>query len=472
MTKPSSQWINRSRDWIAAEPELPGVWRRRDGGYRIRGRALDPRTGKLREVERALPDVLKARDAFTVLQAELEKIRAGNAAETRAGFPQFSTYSADVFARKVSLGRIRSAAGKAKWESILEHHLVPEFGDFYIDQLHPTVIKAWQAKLAAKIKAGKMAPTTANTILGVLKQITDEAVTDYDVRDPMRGVDPFDTREHTTYTEEEPNSLAPADVPRFLAAMKRLHPDHYAFTVLGITTGLRPSSLRPLRRDGASADVKWDEGILIIRRSHTLGDGVMETTKTDLHQRLVLPPELLDVLRWHRDTRLLRKKMRESDLLFPATTGGFRARSFLDKPFEEVCEEIALAIRFTPRGMRRTYQDLARAAGIHDVVTRAISGHATETMQHHYSTARGVEIRDALKRVTDLAIGAEAPIVDLETARASRALRNGRSGLGGGRSGGHQNPESSKYGAGEGIRSFEKPNGLATLQSFSKLRVR
>src|SRR5262245_25037542 len=76
-SKPSSEWVFRSRDWIAVEPELPGVWRRRDGGYRIRGRALDPRTGKLREVERALPDCTKAREAFAVLQAELERIRAG-----------------------------------------------------------------------------------------------------------------------------------------------------------------------------------------------------------------------------------------------------------------------------------------------------------------------------------------------------------------------------------------------------------
>jgi len=462
MTKLSSQWVNRSRDWIAAEPELPGVWRRRDGGYRIRGRALDPRTGKLREVERALPDLVKARDAFAVLSAELDKIRAGTIAETKAGFPQFHTYSADVFERKLSLGRIRSAAGSAKWESILEHHLVPEFGDYFMDQLHPTVIKAWQAKIAAKIKAGKMAPTTANTILGVLKQITDEAVTDFDIRDPMRGVDAFDTREHATYTEEEPNSLAPADVPRFLAAMKRLHPDHFAFTVLGITTGLRPSSLRPLRRDGVSADLKWDDGILIIRRSHTLGEGVMETTKTDLHQRLVLPPGLLDVLHWHKETRLLRKKMRQSDLLFPAITGGYRSRSVLDKPFAEVSDAIGLPYRFTPRGMRRTYQDLARAAGIHDVVTRAISGHATETMQHHYSTARGVEIRDALARVTGLAM-AGAPIIDIETAREKRALRNAASGVSGGQSGGQSNPESAKYGAGEGIRTLDVNLGKVAL---------
>jgi integrase len=156
--------------------------------------------------------------------------------------------------------------------------------------------------------------------------------------------------------------------PQFLAAIREDFEDHYAFTFLGFTTGLRPSSLRPLRREGPNADLKWAEGVLLIRRSHTIGNEVMETTKTDLHQRLALPLEALDVLRWHVDAVLHPKKMRESELLFPAVTGGFRACSCLDKPFAEVAKKIGLGYRFTPRGMRRTYQDLARAAGIHDAV--------------------------------------------------------------------------------------------------------
>jgi hypothetical protein len=35
----------------------------------------------------------------------------------------------------------------------------------------------------------------------------------------------------------------------------------------------------------------------------------------------------------------------------------------------------------------RTFQDLCRAVEVGDVVTRSISGHATEAMQRHYSTA-------------------------------------------------------------------------------------
>lgn len=49
--------------------------------------------------------------------------------------------------------------------------------------------------------------------------------------------------------------------------------------------------------------------------------------------------------------------------------------------------------------MRRTFQDLAHEA---DVVTRAISGHATEAMQRRYSTSRAHEFTDGLARVIDI----------------------------------------------------------------------
>jgi|GEM_PF-475386 len=477
------KWIERWKDVVSAAPELPGVWRRRRGGFHVRARVIDPRTGKMREVNRELADVATAKAALVILQTEVDKIKAG-AVDTSPVVPQFHAFAQQVFARKTDLGKIKSAAGRLKWKGILENHLVPAFGDFYVDQLRPMDIKAWQAKIAALIKRDEMAPTTANTILGVLQQITDEAVDDFDIRDPLRGVDPFDTREHSTYTEEEPNSLAPDVVPHFLGKMRELHPEHYAFTFVGITTGLRPSTLRPLRREGPSADIKWTDGILVIRRSHTIGAEVMETTKTDLHQRLALPREMLDVLRWHVDNVLLPSKMRMSDLLFPSVTGGYRSRSCLDKPFGNVAAAIKLPFNFTPRGMRRTYQDLARSLGIHDAVTRAISGHATVEMQMHYSTARSNEVRAALSQMSSVASGSN--VISLDQAREKRAQAKARRaaseagktnpGLAalspapstsnpssGGESGGELSNRSANYGAGEEIRTLDVNLGKVAL---------
>ncbi len=79
------------------------------------------------------------------------------------------------------------------------------------------------------------------------------------------------------------------------------------------------------------------------------------------------------------------------------------ARSALDKPFAAVSKAMGLAKHVTPRAMRRTFQDLARAAEVSDVVTRAVSGHATEAMQRRYSTVSPDEMRSSLARVVSLA---------------------------------------------------------------------
>lgn len=267
-------WVSRWGDVIAAKPDAPGVWRRKAGGFRVRGRVTDPRTGKLREVNRALPDARTKRDAVAILSAELAKVAAGEAERTGA-LPHFADWAATVFERKVAEGRILSASGREKWAIILRAHLVPAFGEFFVDKLCAADIERWKVAAGQKIRSGKLSPNTANTILSVLRVITSSAADEFDIADACRKVKPFDTRGHRTYTEEQPNSLAPADVPRFLDVMQRLYPQHYAFVFLGFTTGLRPSSLRPLRRSGAESDIKWDEGVLLVRRSHTRGTEVM-----------------------------------------------------------------------------------------------------------------------------------------------------------------------------------------------------
>jgi integrase len=94
--------------------------------------------------------------------------------------------------------------------------------------------------------------------------------------------------------------------------------------------------------------------------------------------------------------------MQESDLLFPSVTGGFRSPSVLNKPFADVAETIGLGKRFTQCGLRRTFNDLARAAKVEAIVTRSISGHETDRTQEHYSTVHGSEQRDGISRVIAL----------------------------------------------------------------------
>lgn len=394
------KWIVRWRDEIAPKASLPGVWRRRAGGYRVRGRATSPKTGRLVEVNTALPDASDAAQAFSELQRQLADVRAPKAEQPDR--LRFGEYAERLFKRKVASGEILSAKTREVVDSVIRLHLKPAFGDYFLDAIRRADIEEWREAVGDNVRAAKLAPTTANSWLKHLRTIVNAAVDEYELpKNPIRGVKNFDVRAWSPYTAENPNALLPDEVPVYLEKMRALYPQHYALVVLGFATGLRPSSLRPLRRSGPDADVKWSRGLLLVRRSHTRHQEVMDTTKQGTRYEISLPEALVEILRWH--VAQLRGKMAESDLLFPSELGGLRTPSVLDKPFREVAAKINLGRPLTPRAMRRTYQDLARRAQVHDTVTRSISGHATAAMQEHYSTASQAEQREAIGRVLSLA---------------------------------------------------------------------
>ncbi|HEY4014286.1 MAG TPA: hypothetical protein VGM06_13175 [Polyangiaceae bacterium] len=366
-----------------------------------RARIKDARTGKLREVK-INAQTQDAIEAFALLQQEVRKVRDGETPPVAAK-PTFSAFAAQLFEDKVKAGDIRSASGRVKWAQTLEHHLIPAFGAMPVDRIRHADIVRWRVQVAETISAGKYSPFTANGWIDMLRVILKAAVMQCELpRSPMDGIRHFDTSEHG-YSEEEPNSLTVEEMPVFLAKMRGLYPQHFAFVCLGFFLGHRPSTLRPLRRSGPTPDVLLDEAVLLIRQSHTEGQEVMNTTKTKIRQRITLPALMVDILRWHIATQLTTEEQQASPLLFPAEDGRFRTRSALKKPFAAVTNAMGLTKRVSPKAMRRTFQDLARAAQVKDIVTRAISGHATETMQHHYSTVAADEKKAAIAQVIELA---------------------------------------------------------------------
>jgi hypothetical protein len=261
----------------------------------------------------------------------------------------------------------------------------------------------------------RLSPVTANGWLSILKVICAAMTKHYELaRDPAKPVEYFSAPR--IYTREQPNALTAAQIPIFAAKMKELHPQHYAMVLLGFGIGARPSTLRPLRRMGPESDVLWDDALVLLRRSNPAGDEIVDQTKTKLDQDIPLPPTLMRVLRAHV-AALPPGPMRASIYLFPSTTGGMRSRSVLDKPFRDVLEALGWTIKLTPRGMRRTFNDLARYAHVNDIVLRAISGHQTERMQRHYSTAQHEEMRAAVGKVISIATARQ-----LRSRRAKKRL--------------------------------------------------
>jgi len=411
-----SKWIKRWKNWVRPT-KLPGVWERKEGGHLVRKRVVEKATGKTHEVKKVLPNADSA-SAYKWLQDAAERAKRGGVAAPKQK-TRFSAYAVSLLERKVAQREIRSAKSRQNWGPVLKFLIdgvheegkvsVRGLGEFFIDQIQATHLEAWREDVAKRITAGEMSPHTANTRTTILKIIMKAAKREFRLpRLATEDLRRFDTSEHDTFTEEEPNSLTLEEVPVFLARLRELYPQHYAMAYVGFALGLRPSSLRPMRRSGATPDVLWEENVLLVRRSQTVGEEVMNTTKTKKKQRAHVPPELIDVLRWHVKTQLATPEMQESELLFPSIIGGYGAPTVLNKPFAEVSTEIGLGKQFTQKGMRRTFQDLARGAGLREEVQKRICGHITDEMKERYSTVGQGEQRDAIGKVLVLMTNATA----------------------------------------------------------------
>lgn len=404
-TTKAPRWVHRWGYEISPKVTLKGVFRLREGGYLCRAQVNDS-SGKQRTIFKVRREAPTADAAREWLVAEIARIKSGTpmeaAAETNAP-PAFADYALSLAERKIREGTIKSAHSREVLASILEHHLIPFFGEMPVDKIRRADVIRWKDGVASRIQADEVSPHTANGWWSVLRATVNAAVAEYELeRNPVTKVEPFDTSEHPAHTREDPNSLTPEEFGAFVTKLRELFPQHHAMALLGFVTGLRPSSLRPLRRHGEHADVLWDECALLVRRSHTRRKEVMRTTKTGFRQRIGLPPAMIETLRAHVDS-LPPGPMLDSELLFPSVTGGFRAPSVLDKPFKRVAKAIGLRKRITAKGMRRTFQDLTRAESVNDLVVRSISGHVTREMQDHYSTPLEVEQRDGIARVIQLA---------------------------------------------------------------------
>lgn len=97
-------------------------------------------------------------------------------------------------------------------------------------------------------------PTTANGWLAILRVIMKTAKRELGLGHlATEGVLDFNTSEHITYTEEQPNALSPDMVPTFLGTVLDMYPQHYGMTYLGLTSHRSPA-INP-----ATATSPWDD---------------------------------------------------------------------------------------------------------------------------------------------------------------------------------------------------------------------
>ena len=263
-----------------------------------------------------------AAGAYRFLQAELDGVRSGVTKARQT--VRFSEYAASLFERKVLKGEVASAQTRENWELMLRLHLFPAFGEMYVDAI-------LEERCRGMAGEGGSEGTPGQVLTGDGEQLAPGPSQHHERggRGARVGEEPRHegegARHHLVHHLHGggADALTPEEVQPFLAALLDRHPQHFVMVALGFATGWRPSMMRPLRRQGRSADVLWAKNVVLARRSQTRGDEVLEATKNSTRFRVTLPAEVMDILSWHTD-RLPEGPMQECDLLFPSDPGGFR----------------------------------------------------------------------------------------------------------------------------------------------------
>jgi integrase len=363
----------------------PGLTRLRDARWRIRATATDPKTGKLREVQRTLPKQTTRANAIRSLLDIKEEIRAGDA-KTKGEPISLEDYAMLWIEERA--GRLRrTVVERDGWALGL---ILAQLGNILVDQLTRTNIRQFATKLKTmKTRGGgRYAPESVRTVWRVMgKQIRDASLECDLRRNPAEGVTAPKTngrarREARTLTHQELSAL--------LAQVKLGTPHRYAEVLTLALTGMRAGELAALRW----SDVDWPQKRICIERSAYRG--TIPLTKTEAPREAALPASLEGELRMHAGgSRLV-----DDVLVFPRIVGTPRTPSSLYKPLRRAADVAGIAQRVTPQVLRRTFNTLLLMQGADRIVLRSQMGHCSEEMTERYA---GISVEAKLGAVGELA---------------------------------------------------------------------
>ncbi len=221
---------------VGEQTKYPGVSRIASKTYQVRGKVIDPRTGKPKEVDRTIENV-------TLLQAV--RIRATLLEELRV-------QGTEIRARRLRVGEYAQLWMKSKavkiephtadyYTQVLDQHILPALGNYYYDALTRRDVQEWVNRCLTGQwgpEGKKRRPYKLRTVRGwyrVLHNMSRDAMEELGLeRDPTMRV-AFPDQPPAT----EPKSLRPDELSRFLAEVRAQYPQHYALTATLAFTGLR-----------------------------------------------------------------------------------------------------------------------------------------------------------------------------------------------------------------------------------------
>jgi integrase len=362
----------------------PGVWSLGGRQYLIVAWGTSPKTGRRKKLERTIEadSASAAAKARAALRGEIE-----SPARSRERV-RLSTYVESWLRRKLPAWKASTATQNA---SVLQVHVMPALGDYWLDALDDRDIVAWRDAMATEAEA-----VSVNSRLRLLRQVLRDAAHDYGIANPASRVEPI----RLGYVDRDQREYIPdaGEARALLAWLRANRPQWYPLVELLAYTGLRFGEATALRW----TDVDFEGGWIHVRRAQVRG--VVDHPKSSAGQRsVVLTPELAETLRAYQTTsgRL------GGAYVFLGTEDNLLSASVLHAPMAKACEEVGLPWERVPavKVWRKVHNNLLRQV-TSEVVRQELVGHAdAEVGRKHYSQVSDEEKRAAVGAVLKLVRG-------------------------------------------------------------------
>src|SRR5688572_12960329 len=180
---------------------IPGVIALGNGSYRVRARAIDPRTGKMTERDRLI-------HGATLKQASKEKDDL--IAEIRGEKEVKGKRTLQDYATSWLRGQWNSLCPttRDRYLTSLDRHILPALGNFYLDAIRCEDIESWRDAM----KRSGMASATVNGHLRTLRAVLARAVRSEGLRIIAASEVKVLPEDDRRITDEEPNALEPEEL--------------------------------------------------------------------------------------------------------------------------------------------------------------------------------------------------------------------------------------------------------------------
>ncbi|WP_236606433.1 tyrosine-type recombinase/integrase [Sandaracinus amylolyticus] len=351
-------------------------------------KALDPKTGRTKDVIR----IVEAKSAAEA-SAKRDDLRRTEEASSGARTRERLGDAATSWMRS-KLPALR-ASTRRTYADVIDLHIVPRLGDYYVDAITPDDVvelrDEWSAQTVGEGESARpISPTTVNGRLRVLRQLLADITHDLGIRDPAARVPAVRVPK-----PKKRKGLEAHELRKVLEVLRRDYPQWYAITLTLALTA---------QRWGAVAALEWSQindarGAILFDRAHVRG--IVDEQKTGAEVEVPIVEILRTALAEHRRAQLEEQApWLGRGLVFPSTTGTLMQPSSLRKPLAAACTKAGVPV-ISPHGLRYTFNHLAKKVTTGDVA-RSITGHVTEEMTTHYDWIGDREKQRAVAKVAAL----------------------------------------------------------------------